>query len=239
MPVHGREELTRVCMRQLRRTCDALAPHIDASAVIVGEGILLNTAHDLGFATVTRNNHQLGTKFNDGYQLACDPDYNPHPADYAVPCGSDDWVDPVIFKQLPTDHIGVFRHIAVVNPTRTKLARLHVTGFANGCGIRIIPAKFIAAANYRPAEEDRDRAIDASTYHGLREANGWHTPPTIPLDVHDLQIVDWKSRDEQLNSYEMLRGFHRSEHQDPFVQLAPHFPADALEEMRSLDLVAA
>lgn len=235
VPVHGREALSTVCLRQLRRTCDALAPQVEATAVVVGEGILLDVARDLGFATVTRSNDQLGTKFNDGYQLACDPEHNPRPADFVVPCGSDDWIDPLIFsKGFPADRIGVFRKLAVVNAARTKIARLRTT-YREGAGIRIIPAKFIAAAGYRPAEEDRQRALDASTIFGLRHANGWNGyAPIVELDRHDFQIVDWKSADTQLNSYDLLRSHMQSEHADPFDVLAPHYPAAALEEMRVL-----
>jgi len=126
VPVHGREALTRVCLRQLRRTCDELDHY--ATAVVIGEGDILDFAYDLGFATVERDNQSLGAKFNDGYQLACDPRYNPHPADYVVPCGSDDWIDPVVFRRLPgPNEVGVFRHMAVVNEDKTLLARKRVT----------------------------------------------------------------------------------------------------------------
>ena len=85
VPAHGRYELTRICLEQLRRTCDAL-PY-DATAVVVAEDQNLYTAADLGFATVHRDNDFLARKFNDGIQLACDPNYNPEPADYVVPFG--------------------------------------------------------------------------------------------------------------------------------------------------------
>src|SRR5690349_10276090 len=98
VPVFGREELTAVCLRQLAWTCEQMARYdLEATAVVIGEDLSLDVAQELGFATVRRDNTQLGRKFNDGYQLACDPAYNPEPADYVVPCGSDDWVDPVIF----------------------------------------------------------------------------------------------------------------------------------------------
>ena len=61
----------------------------------------LDTAAELGFATVRRDNRFLARKYNDGIQLALDPSVNPRPADYAVPFGSDDWVDHRIFHRLP------------------------------------------------------------------------------------------------------------------------------------------
>jgi glycosyltransferase involved in cell wall biosynthesis len=114
---------------------------IDASAVVVADDPNLDVADELGFATVRRNNQTLGRKFNDGYQFACDPEFNERPVDFVVPCGSDDWIDPQIFQVLPENAIGVFERIAIVNETRTKLAKCRVTGMAAGVGIRIIPAR--------------------------------------------------------------------------------------------------
>ena len=235
VPCHGREDITTVCLRQLRRTCDAMLPMgIDATAVVIADDANLDTADDLGFATVRRDNRMLGRKFNDGYQLACSPALNPRPADYVVPCGSDDWIDPQIFRTLPENAIGVFEQIAIVNEERTRLARCRVTGMAAGVGIRIIPAWFLAASGFRPAEEDRKRAIDASTFIGIARSNEWQRPPTVRLDVHQLQLVDWKSAGTQLNTYNILRGFFRSESDDPFGELADVYPSEALDEMRAL-----
>src|SRR4051794_2342619 len=101
VPAAGRESLARVCLRQLRRTCDALqAEGIDANAVVIADDRNLRTATELGFGTVRRDNHFLARKFNDGIQLACDPQINERPVDYVVPCGSDDWVDHRLFLDL-------------------------------------------------------------------------------------------------------------------------------------------
>lgn len=237
VPVHGREALTRVCLRQLRRTCDA-ATNVEATAVVIGEGPLLDFAYELGFATVERDNDALGRRFNDGFQLACDPAYNPSPADYVIPCGSDDWIDPVILREMPTNAVGVFRRMAVVNEERTELTKLNVR-HKTAAGPKIIPAAFIAATGYRPSEEDRRRAIDCSTIEGIKAALGvW--PPMVGLDVHGLQIVDWKSHGEQLNSYAMLCGHrHADRAGDLWAELAEFYPSEAIEEMRELDLVAA
>jgi hypothetical protein len=50
--------------------------------------------------------------------------------------------------------------------------------------------------------------------------------------IHEHQIVDWKSPNEQLNTYESLRVFRGSAGADPFETLADTYPAEALEEMR-------
>lgn len=231
VPVHGREELTRVCLRQLARTCDAVA----ATAVIIGEGEVLDYAHDtLGFATVRRSNRYLGAKFNDGFELACSDRYNPRRADFVVPCGSDDMVDPVVFDKLPSDGtIGVFHRLAVVDETRTRVTPIRYVGMAGGIGIRIIPRDLIAKADYRPADEDRPRAIDASTFMGICRAIGGRKPGMRNLDRHAYQIVDWKSSGEQLNTYKAVVGHGRRVSYDPLEVLADLFP-EALDEMRAL-----
>jgi hypothetical protein len=94
IPAYGRLELARVCLRQLRRTCDALTEHgIEATAVVIADDENLETARELGFGTTVQSNEFLGRKYNDGFQLACDPEYNPRPADYVMPYGTDDWID--------------------------------------------------------------------------------------------------------------------------------------------------
>lgn len=240
VPVHGREQMTRVCLRQLRRTCDmARAYDVDATAVVIGEGPSLKVARSLGFATVRRDNRFLGRKFNDGYQLACDPRFNRgRRAEYCVPCGSDDWVDAAILRRLPHRHqIGVFRQLAIVNPERTELMRVHL-GQPAGAGIRIIPRELLDLCGYRPADEDLRRGIDTSSLYGIYNANRRQMPELVPLDVHPLQIVDWKNSDVQLNSYRMLRGSRRGGTEDPFAALADVYPADALDEMRALEVAA-
>lgn len=235
MPVHGREAVTAVCLRQLRRTCDTLnTKGFDASAVVVGDDSSVDLAGELGFATVRRDNRQLGRKFNDGYQLACDPDYNPRPVDYVVPVGSDDWVDPAIFGRLPSRHaIGVFRRLAVVDEHRERLAKLHIT-YRGGAGIRIIPRQLIQQANYRPSDEDRKRAIDTSTLVGITRANRAQMPPLAVLDVHPLQIVDWKTAGTQLNTYDSLKAYSKEETTEVWSELAQVYPAESLEEMAAL-----
>src|SRR5687767_4792022 len=94
VPAFGRVELARICLRQLRRTCDALqAEGVEATAVVIADDENLDAARELGFGTIERDNRAVSRKFNDGIQLALDPAYNPRPGDYVVPCGSDDWVD--------------------------------------------------------------------------------------------------------------------------------------------------
>lgn len=232
VPVHGRQRLTGICLRQLRRTCDALAREgIDATAVVIGDDDNLATADGLGFATVERSNRFLARKFNDGIQLALDPRHNPWPADYVVPCGSDDWVDHRIFLDLPpADTMLGFQRISIVREDGAELTTRFLN-YPGGAGIRIYPRALMEPLGFRPADEDRKRACDTSIltnlmrHHGarMRIAHG---------HLHDHQIVDWKSPTEQLNSYATLGVYRAAATLDPFDALTGFYPQVALEEMR-------
>jgi hypothetical protein len=237
VPARGRLELARICLTQLRRTCDLLeAEGVRATAVVIADDENLDTARELGFGTVERNNQYLARKFNDGIQLALDPAHNPYPADYVVPCGSDDWVDHRLFLDLPAaDRVVGFQHLAIVREDGREIScrRLDYMG---GAGIRIYPAELMRPFGYRPADPDRKRACDTSIltnlalHHGIGNLLIEHRPP-----IHDFQIVDWKSPTEQLNTYADLAAVYRpTTTADPFEVLADFYPPAALEDMRAL-----
>ena len=233
VPAHGRVELARICLTHLRRTCDLLeAGGIRASAIVVADDENLDTARDLGFGTVERGNEFLGVKFNDAIQLACDPEHNPHPADYAVPCGSDDWVDHRLFLDLPRHRTMVgFQRLAVVREDGREIAVRDVL-YPGGTGIRVWPRQVVALASYRPADEDRKRGCDTSILYNLQRLTNLRVEHR---HLHDYQIVDWKSPDANLNTYAHLAArFREVSGGDPFVALEDHYPSDMLDAMRSL-----
>lgn len=234
VPVHGRWALAKICLRQLRRTCEELTGHgVRSTAVIVSDALGLRELDklELGFAKVERDNTFLSRRFNDGIQLATDPKYGMN-ADFVVPCGSDDWVDHRLFLEpLPAAHeMHGFQHMCFVNETGTEISSTFL-GYEGGAGIRIIPRELVAPLGYRPADEDRERGCDTSILRNLRAQHGnlkvrhFDTPPHW--------IVDWKTKGKQLNSYAQVAAFHRSSvESDPFKVLASLYPEDALEEMR-------
>lgn len=296
MPVHGRATLAAICLRQLRRTCEALTEHgIDATAVVVGDDENLDTAADLGFATVVRDNAFTSRKFNDGIDLACDPtqtlprapstkgrylvggshEYRGHkpgqifeafidpaaearaierghiellervtvrvgehsvpsgvtPADYVVPCGSDDWIDWRLLTDLPPAHaVYGFERLSVVREDGAEM-KCVLLGYRGGCGLRIIPRTLLEPVGFRPADEDLPRGCDTSMLVNLGRVHGDRLKVLhVPSDAR--QIVDWKSPDAQLNTYASL-DIHRSQQMgDPYAALADFFPAVALNEMR-------
>jgi hypothetical protein len=246
VPVHGRIPLARICLRQLRRTCDALCEDgVNASAVIVSDEDTLAEIDVLGlrFGWVVRDNDYTSARFNDAISLATDPRYNPHPVDYVVPCGSDDWVDHRLFTEPlpPPNTIFGFQHMSFVREDGREICSPKI-GYDGGSGIRIIPRQLLEKVGYRPADEDRRRGCDTSILANVRRAHPdlevkhWH--------LHDRQIVDWKTPGIQLNSYKEVTAIHGAgSPADPFEVLADFYPAEALEEMRSyydsLALVAA
>jgi hypothetical protein len=245
MPAHGRLQLARICMKQLRRTCDDLSREgIEASAIVVACDENLDTARELGFGTVERNNLYLGRRFNDALQLAFDPCHNPRPFTHAVPVGSDDWVDHRLFLDLPAPNRVVgFKRLAIVREDGKEISCRDLD-YTGGAGIRVYPAALMAPFGYRPADPDRKRACDTSILTNLCMHHGLDGIRVEHRYLHDFQIVDWKSPAEQLNRYADLAAVYRAEvTADPFEALAGVYPAEALDEMRALyasrELVAA
>ena len=198
----------------------------------------LDTAAELGFATVRRDNRFLARKYNDGIQLACDPSFNPRPADYAVPMGSDDWIDYRILLRLPPrDAVLGFRRVAFVSEGGRELTETELR-YEGGVGIRVYPRQLLEPSGYRPADEDRKRACDTSILYNTRRA----LPPTgherdlrvLYGDQHARQIVDWKTHGLQLNAYSTVAHRHRGQAVgDPFKLLDGLYPAEALRRWPS------
>jgi hypothetical protein len=235
VPVHGRLGLTKICLRHLRLTCDALLERdVKATAVVISDADTLDVLNvgEFGFGWVIRDNQFTSRRFNDGIQLATDPKFNPAPADFVVPFGSDDWADYRLFAEpLPKrNQIFGFQHMAFVREDGREISTTFLD-YQGGSGIRIIPRELVAPLGYRPADEDRERGCDTSILTNIRREHGdkldirhWH--------MNDYQIVDWKTGGEQLNAYKSVTTMRTSEvEDDPFAALAPYYDAEALEEM--------
>lgn len=231
VPAAGRLDLAAVCYRQLRRTCDTLTAHGTlATAVIVSDDENLELAYDCGFHTVERDNKQLGRKINDGYQLA-----GREGADWMVPLGNDDWIDPH-WILLPRRDETVVTHLStVVSEDRSRMAYLSIP---YGDGVRVYTRATLERVGFRPAQEDRKRAIDTSTHK-----NAGAGARLVWRDTHPLAIVDWKTP-ENLNDYRgcahqyglaYRRQFRRPyETTDVWGALATVYDDEAIREMRAL-----
>jgi len=232
VPAYRRFELTRACLAHLRRTCDELAySNIKATAVVVGDDDNLLVADMFGFATVRRENKPLGRKFNDGIEAAAELG-----CQYVIPFGTDNWIDPdLIIGHLPAeDTIRSHRLVTLVHESGEKMAPLRIT-YVGGDGIRIIPMALLEPLRFRPAAEDKDRAIDTSIRDRLTRVNGGH-PPYDYFDIDALQIVGFQSEEQQLNTYRELRMIYSGgeEDFDPWTTLAGRYPAESVDEVREV-----
>lgn len=232
VPVHGRLELTALCLKQLRWTCDLLEPaYIRANAVVVGnDPETLAVAKELRFWVVEQENEPVARKFNDGIDAA-----HIAGADYVVPCGSDNWVHPAWLKtmRLPeADEVVCHRQCAIVRADGSELAWLNVS-YDGGDGIRVFPTELFKPLDYRPAADYRNRAIDTSIVERLRRLAGW-TPKWRYHEWDASEVVGFQSDglDVQLNGYEDLcRAFGTGINDRPWDRLAELYPLDSVAEM--------
>jgi hypothetical protein len=235
MPVFGRRELTKLCLDQLRWTCDGLAGQgIEATAIVVGhEEELLEHARERVFWTVHQENDPLARKFNDGIELAAQMG-----AEYVIPCGSDNWVhwrwisDVAQGRGLPAaDEVVCHRQCAIVHESGNELAFLEIS-YDGGDGIRIFPVELFKPLAYRPAVDHRNRAIDTSIVERLRRFAGW-TPKYRYEDIGFWSVIGWQSYDLQLNPYSgLVRQFGKYTDPDPWSWMEIHYPVDAVASMR-------
>jgi hypothetical protein len=231
VPAHGRHNLAAICLRQLRRTCDRLTDAgVEATAVVIADDENLDIARDLGFGTVERNNQFLSRKYNDGIQLALDPEFNQRPADYVVPCGSDDFVHDSLFHVLPSSNAMIgFQQMCFVREDGREIVARRID-YPGGCGIRIYPRQVMAKLGYRPADEDRAHGCDTSILYNLQRANP--TLRVINSSPEPWKIVDWKSPSEQVTPYAEVGGRHPTLWtKDPFEALDGLYPDDTLDAM--------
>lgn len=231
VPCHGREQLAGACLRQLRRTCDELAADgLDATAVLVGdEPVFERVAAELVFEFVRQANSPLGRKWNDGFEAALALG-----AEFVIPFGSDDAVDArLIAERLPgSGAIGASRMSAIVAPDGKRLAHLKIT-YEGGDGVRTWPAGLLQHLDGRPCEDERERALDTSMHRRLRRA---HVQAGFRyVDLHPLQILDFKSTEGQLNPYDgCVRGYGVGEFDDVWQRIAEVYPVEFVDEVERI-----
>lgn len=213
VPVNGRLELATACLRQLRRVCDQLG---DASAVLAGhEPYFEQLADDLAFTWIYSPNEPLGRKWNDGYLAAA----LKLEADFFVPVGSDDVIHPSLFEKLPDgDQIGCTRHSAMVDPTGQRLMTLNIT-YPGGDGVRIFTRQLLEQVMFRPAFDDRARAVDGSITQHLQRTG--REPHFDYRETDPFAIIDFKTATvDQRNTFQSCLTFAVEERFDVFETVA-------------------
>lgn len=229
IPAHGREHVSAVAFAGIAWTLTALDGQ--AEALIVADDDNLDIATSFGLRTLERRNHQLGRKWNDGIQYACE-----NGATHVVTCGSDDWVHPDLIRahlERATPHsIMCSRASAVISPDGREAVTITVR-YAGGDGVRMLPRELLANFGFRPYLDERNRALDGAMFDRL--TRGGSAFEWVYNDLHRWQIVDFKS-DTNLTDYEK---FPRCEHKprvitDPLTQLGIHYPAPLVDRAREL-----
>jgi hypothetical protein len=232
-PAHGRVALARICFAQHAWAHRQLAKHgIDATSCVIADDRNLDAARALGFVTLERENEPLGRKFNDGYEKAAHSG-----ADFVMPIGSDDWIDPaLIVASLPGEEtIGAHQLFASVRADGKRLAELRVD-YNGGNGIRVMPTSLLGLLDYRPVADKRDRSLDGSTQQRLARAvrgRGRRLDWSY-VDLHPFQTVGFQSYDEQITRWGPLVEDHLvAEHTKPWPILAKHYPAGLVARMQA------
>jgi glycosyltransferase involved in cell wall biosynthesis len=216
-PAFRRYELSALCFEQRRRVIDRLAKSgIEANCVVVADDENLEIARSLGFATIERDNAWLGRKFNDGIEFAIR-----NGADWVVPIGSDDWIDPDYFLPLPTTSARTSHFYAPVEADR--LALLSVSA-VSGSGPRMLHRRLFHTL--RPAQERIRRGFDRSLIAALGPLE-WEY-----RDLHPLQYVGFRGELHITLYKKLLRGRVAEEKRDPWALLASCYPTDLVERAR-------
>lgn len=220
-PAWKRLALSAVVFEQHRRVLALLSAHgIDGYSVVIADDENLDLARSCGFETVERNNEWLGRRFNDGIEYAAK-----HGADYIVPIGSDSFIDPAFFLDLPArPYIRTSGLYCAVEPER--LAELDVRT-RSGAGPYVIPRASLKRSRFRPAQDKLKRRIDSSTVRALGTVR-WRF-----RDLHPFQYVGFRLP-PLLTPYQTLQArWGVREHPEPWRILARHYPVDLVAAARN------
>jgi glycosyltransferase involved in cell wall biosynthesis len=230
IPAFGRPDVSALAFAGIRWTLDELADaDVDARAVVIADDENLEVAAEHGLEALERPNQPLGRKWNDGYQHACDAG-----ADFAIACGSDDWVHPDLILAHLAAHDPALRspihcscRSVVIAPDGREAVAITV-GYPGGDGVRMLARRTLEPVGFRPTIDERERSIDGGMAVNFTQAAikvDW-----VYTDLHPFQIVDFKSADN-LTAYHL---FPKCEHapelvREPLAQLAEHYPSHLVE----------
>jgi glycosyltransferase involved in cell wall biosynthesis len=217
-PAFRRYGLTAVCLEQRRRVvADLIAQGVHADCVVVADDENLDLARSLGFSTIERDNRWLGRKFNDGIQYALN-----HGADWIVPIGSDDWIDPDYLWPLPSGNARTSHYYAPVESDRLALVSIPTV---EGAGPRVLHRSLFTSE--RPAEDRIRRGFDRSLLAGLGEIE-WEY-----RDLHPLQYIGFRGELHITLYSKILRARGGEEQHDPWERLKTRYPEDLVESART------
>lgn len=238
-PVYERYAMTEICLRQRKRVCDSLREDygLDATVIVIGDDNNLSVAESLGFVTVEHSNWSqaahvnrgepfvcLGQKFNAGYGMA-----HKLGIDLVFPIGSDSWIDPIYFSELPEpNEILLSRAYNLVTPDAKRRGALWI-GWEGGVQW-ITWTEDWAHRKYMPVSVDLSKGCDTSTWlhlkRGLSKGENHH---------HQLEYVAFQSPENQITDYAgIMARYGSGEVTGPrvFGDLYDHYHEDDITAMR-------
>jgi hypothetical protein len=223
-PCWRRYELTRICLEERLWVCGELADMgIDASCVVIADDENLDSASELGFALHEFPNNGLGARFNAGISYAAAMG-----VDYVCMIGSDTWVLPSYFEQLPErGTVRASRRLAITSKDGKRLHRLGLTYPGGAC--RTYPVEMFADFNYRPATPEIMKGCDGSI---LRKAKSLGEVTIDYAETDELQLVGLRSNVQVSDDDLLIERFGLSESGRPWAQLKLRYPAALVDRAR-------
>ena len=225
-----RLDVTRLVLKQRQRLCVELAARgVQAVPLIAADDENLDLAAEYDCETIEVPNDPLGRKCNLMLRHAAEL------FDWIVWVGSDDWIHPNVFDPLdgrdrPVSIIRGFR-LCAVNLDTGQLQRINSPSQYGGIPW-LLDSRLIRGKSWDPIRSHLDRGLDGALIQGLRRMN--KTLVFEDHDPHEFRCVDFKTRDN-LSPYEGLsatKGY--DEPVDAWEALAGWFPADLVNDARSL-----
>lgn len=249
-PAWGRFAVTQLVLAQRRWLCDTLSSRgWTVNSVIVADDDNLDIAAEYGFATVEKDNSDLGMKFNAGFVYAAEQG-----ADVFVFIGSDDWVHPAAFDALETVDLNEAidelsptadspvvvwrkgpkllgqRSITLVDLPRGAARRCYTKG-RYGCIPWFIPRSALEPCGFAPIAPGHQRGMEGLLVRGIKhQRSNW-----IFQEADPLWCVDFKS-DSNITSYRSVAGTLgiTSIDEDPWGFLGCFYPAELVAQARRL-----
>jgi hypothetical protein len=167
IPCHERYELTEIGLDQkvwLQRILMKRHGHNFQVFVVTEDSKHMAMANERGFVVVESDNSALGKRWNDGYEAAARQGYQ-----LAMPCGSDSWLHPDLFRWLPwaSNVVVVTLRYSMIDPTGVWRSDLDLHPGQHPFGIGFIWPLDICLSNVRPCKDDIGRGCDTSTLNTL------------------------------------------------------------------------
>jgi glycosyltransferase involved in cell wall biosynthesis len=211
-PAFSHLALSAVCFDQRKQVIAQLVKQgIETYCVVIADDDNLELARERGFLTVEQNNDWLGRKFNDGIEYA-----GKHGAEWIVPIGSDDFIDPAYLFPLPPPHVTrTSSCYAAVTPDRMAILSV---GQPRMAGPRMFHRSLLAPVGFRPAQDRLMKYIDTSTINGIGRPIEWRS-----RDLHPYQYIGFRGK-PHITSYDKLwKAWGVEEKTNPWELLAQHY----------------